>query len=225
MFQQRDWVMPLVASTTAGSVYSPDQWMLSDTVIMTEKDTVLCLFPESTTTAILEFKTCCALVSHKNGYQLGLYLELTPQPTTAFVPLTRHSTLVSALENPLIKHTMVFLDPNEVADYNRFGYFVADNTNTPAAQRMCDKKEFIENIFFKEPTTPAAAADLTPPPPPPPMSTLILKPRPDNNTTTTTTTTTTATTSTTDDEEEEQNVTDDDDDENKENIKPSMMDE
>ena len=152
MFQQRDWVMPLVVSTTAGSVYSPDQWMLSDTVIMTEKDTVLCLFPESTTTAILEFKTCCALVSHKNGYQLGLYLELTPQPTTAFVPLTRHSTLVSALENPLIKHTMVFLDPNEVADYNRFGYFVADNNNTPAAQRMCDKKEFIENIFFKDET-------------------------------------------------------------------------
>ena len=222
MFQQRDWVMPLVVSTTAGSVYSPDQWMLSDTVIMTEKDTVLCLFPESTTTAILEFKTCCALVSHKNGYQLGLYLELTPQPTTAFVPLTRHSTLVSALENPLIKHTMVFLDPNEVADYNRFGYFVADNNNnnnTPAAQRMCDKKEFIENIFFKEPTTPAAAADLTPPPPPPPplpMSTLILKPRPDNFNNTTTTT------DDEEEEEEEQNVTDE---ENKENIKPSMMDE
>jgi hypothetical protein len=222
MFKQRDWVMPLVSTTTtAGSVYSPDQWMLSDTVIMTEKDTVLCLFPESTATAILEFKTCCALVSHKNSYQLGLFLELTPQPTTVFVPLTKNSTLVSAIENPLIKHTMVFLDPNEVADYNRFGYFVADNNNdTPAAQRMTpcsDKKEFIENIFFKEPTTPAAATDLTPPPPPPPlpMSTLILKPRPDNFNNNHHQTTD-------EEEEEEQNVTDE---ENKENIKPSMMDE
>jgi hypothetical protein len=109
--------------STSPSYYSPHCWTLTESIFLAPNSSVLFLFDPSVKSILLtKYNSCCFSENEKEKYALAISAKYLP-PDENFFYLVKGMTLDHVLDQPNIRHQLLFVDSEAVSEIFFYGYF------------------------------------------------------------------------------------------------------